>query len=265
MRILLVIFTMFACSKAAPVDVAVMSAEPATTVQPIVNDSLFRKVLAGFTAKKEGSYDRGRQEILSVRESIQRRYQGANVIIDSVDMERARQAVTLGLIEGIFPHWYGTPWDFDGYTDKPGEGVVACGYFVSTTLKHCGFNVNRFTLAQQWPYHEALTLSLTDTLPAILKPEGGMTKYFQDHRMADGLYFAGLDMHVGYLYRRAPDLFFIHSNYIDSLAVMVEVADSSKAFNNSGLYYIAPITSNDALIRKWILNEPLRVVRPQEE
>ena len=260
MRILLLIFVMFACSKAVPLEVT--SVDSGTTVQPQVSDSLYRKVLASLGRKSNESYERVREDILSMRESLRSKYRESDADIDSTDIERARQAVTHGLIEQIFPHWYGTEWDFDGYTDRPGEGTVACGYFVSTTLKHCGFNLNRFTMAQQWPYHEALTISLTDTLVAILKPEGGMTKYFQDHGISDGLYFAGLDMHVGYLYRRAPDLFFIHSNYIDSLAVMVELADSSKAFNNSGLYYIAPITSNDALIRKWILNKPLKVVKP---
>jgi hypothetical protein len=263
-------FLLLACSKGAPVEGTipaskpVVSREPANAEQRAMNDSLHKIMLTAFVQKKEDSYDHAIKNIHRVRESIRKKYEGRNVAIDSLDMEIARQAVTKGLLEGIFPHWYGTAWDFNGYTDRPGKGAVACGYFVSTTLKHCGFDINRFTLAQQGPYHEALTLSLADTMDAIVKPEEGMGKYFNDHGMTDGLYFAGLDMHVGYLYRKAPDLFFIHSNYTDSLTVVVEVADSSKAFNNSGQYYITPITSNDALIRKWILNEAIRVIRPQE-
>ncbi len=53
------------------------------------------------------------------------------------------------LIDSIFPAWYDTPWDFNGISNVPGEGEIACGYFVSTTLKHAGFNLNRYKLAQQ--------------------------------------------------------------------------------------------------------------------
>ncbi len=51
----------------------------------------------------------------------------------------------------IFPHWIGTKWDYNGYTNEPGEDkLIACGYFVSTSLKHMGFNWNRFDLAKMY-------------------------------------------------------------------------------------------------------------------
>ncbi len=48
------------------------------------------------------------------------------------------------LVEDIFNYWYGTPWDFNGTTNIPNQGSIACGYFVTTTLKHLGFNIPRF-------------------------------------------------------------------------------------------------------------------------
>ncbi|MFT7592013.1 MAG: hypothetical protein ACI9UJ_001942, partial [bacterium] len=68
------------------------------------------------------------------------------------------------LVNSVFHFWYGTSWDFNGYTKTPNKGTVACGYFVSTTLKHIGFNVNRYKLAQQNPRNEALTIACGDTL-----------------------------------------------------------------------------------------------------
>ena len=56
------------------------------------------------------------------------------------------------LSKKIFPSWYGTAWDFNGYTEKPLNGEIACGYFVTTTLKHIGFNLNRYKIAQQGPF-----------------------------------------------------------------------------------------------------------------
>ena len=53
------------------------------------------------------------------------------------------------MIDSIFPAWMGTNWDFNGTSNVPKQGEIACGYFVSTTLKHVGFNLNRYKLAQQ--------------------------------------------------------------------------------------------------------------------
>jgi hypothetical protein len=64
----------------------------------------------------------------------------------------ARTYLMKTLKQQIFPSWYGTSWDFNGYTEKPLNGKIACGYFVTTTLKHIGFNLNRYKIAQQDAY-----------------------------------------------------------------------------------------------------------------
>ena len=56
------------------------------------------------------------------------------------------------MTDSVFPDWMGTKWDFNGVSNVPGKGMIACGYFVSTTLKHIGFNLNRYKLAQQAAY-----------------------------------------------------------------------------------------------------------------
>lgn len=58
----------------------------------------------------------------------------------------------------VYSHWKGTPWDFNGYINTPGKGVIACGYFVSTTLKHVGVKINRYKMAQQSALNEVKTL-----------------------------------------------------------------------------------------------------------
>src|SRR5688572_15466983 len=40
-------------------------------------------------------------------------------------------------------YWTGTPWDFNGVTRKPGEGKIACGYFITNTLTDLGFTLER--------------------------------------------------------------------------------------------------------------------------
>ncbi len=75
-----------------------------------------------------------------------------------------------------------------------------------------------------------------------------------------GLYFVGLDNHVGYLWIDNSQPYFIHSNYISS-TVDIEYVETSEAFINNQQYIIADITFNDSLIIKWILNEQILVIR----
>src|SRR6478609_2933662 len=68
------------------------------------------------------------------------------------------------LYQKMVPYWLGTTWDFNGYTAIPGQGTVACGYFVSTTLRHMGVNVNRYKLAQQYSHAIVKSLCQHDTI-----------------------------------------------------------------------------------------------------
>ncbi|MFK7786602.1 MAG: hypothetical protein AB8B56_15890 [Crocinitomicaceae bacterium] len=164
------------------------------------------------------------------------------------------------LLNDIIPHWYGTEWDFNGYTAIPNQGVIACGYFVSTTLLHMGIQVNRYKMAQQAGLYEAQTLALSednyrtirgiDSLEVVLKRD-----------YTDGIYFVGLDNHVGYLYIKNQIPYFIHSNYIED-KVMIEKAFYSPAFE-SGIYVIAEISTNEELLERWRRGQTVPVVLPK--
>lgn len=165
------------------------------------------------------------------------------------------------LLNDIIPHWYGTEWDFNGYTSVPNQGVIACGYFVSTTLLHMGINIDRYKMAQQAGLHEAQTLALDDknyrtihgidSLKVILK---------QDY--TDGIYFVGLDNHVGYLYIKDQIPYFIHSNYIDD-KVMIQKAYYAPAFV-SEIYVIAEISTNEKLMERWRSGAAVPVILPKK-
>jgi hypothetical protein len=164
------------------------------------------------------------------------------------------------LVDQIFPFWYGSPWDFNGYSNIPGKGKIACGYFVSTTLEHIGFNIDRYKLAQQNPRNEALTLSINWDVQRFSNISPSELKSFMiRNNEPEGLYFAGLDSHVGYILFREKELFFIHANYLREEGVIIEIAENSEAFNSS-VYYISEITSNDELIKKWISREVIDIL-----
>lgn len=171
----------------------------------------------------------------------------------AITLNEARIKLTEYLYNDIFNHWYTTKWSFEGHTETPKQGTVACGYFVSTTLRDVGFNLNRYKLAQKSPEDEAKVIACgtaIEKLQNITKQE--LKKYFLKQK--DGIYFIGLDFHVGYIYKNNREVFFIHSNYIDNKGVMKENIENSKAIVSSK-YYIISITHNDNLIKKWLLKE----------
>src|SRR6478609_6492850 len=59
----------------------------------------------------------------------------------SETLNQIRDKFTNHLVNDIIPEWYGTKWSFDGYTEVPKSGSIACGYFVSTTLRDMGMNI----------------------------------------------------------------------------------------------------------------------------
>ncbi len=215
-----------------------------------------------FRIKPSGNYSQSKQSIEQKRLKFHNRY---HQITDSIErkllIDSALQYFTSALLNDIIPYWYSTVWDFNGYTDIPLKGSIACGYFVSTTLKHAGLNINRFKLAQQNAYNEAKTLQADSLLKIINNDNHQSQKEICDtlnHMLKTGLYFIGLNCHVGYLYIKNDEIYFIHSDYISG-SVKIEKAEYSKAFQSS-VYSIADITHNKTLIKDWINGKEITVV-----
>jgi hypothetical protein len=163
------------------------------------------------------------------------------------------------ILNQLIPYWYGTPWDFNGYTETPKKGVIACGYFVSTVMKHAGFNLDRYKLAQQNPLNEAKTIAAGDSVEIYEVNSSQLQKIFIQEKQ-EGLYFVGLDFHVGFLLFRNKELYFIHSNYINAEGVVFEKAVYSDAFNATTSYRIAEISSNEKLLEKWLKGESIKII-----
>lgn len=161
------------------------------------------------------------------------------------------------LINTIVPHWYGTPWDFNGHTNTPNDGEIACGYFVSTTLRHLDFNLNRYKMAQAAGLDEARLLQSKSDIKTYSNLSFKQLKHKINSVYSDGIYFVGLDNHVGYILIKDKELYFLHSSYcVDK--VIIELAETSPCFN-SNLYVFAEITTNKKLIKSWILNKRLSI------
>ncbi len=207
-----------------------------------------------------GNYKQLKQQIRSERTKLKAQFlqqsdsTSQNQFLDSLSLE-----ITESIINQIIPFWYGTEWDFNGYTAIPNQGNIACGYFVSTTLRDVGFNLNRYHFAQQAGLNAAKSIQKNEKLLIIRTNNFHSLQKQCNQKMKEGLYFVGLDNHVGYLLLQNKTLYFIHSDYVSD-KVVFEVAENSIAFG-SRTYVICPITNNRELTKDWILNREIPIVK----
>lgn len=185
------------------------------------------------------------------RQNLYKKYLQNSITLDSVSV-----IFTNRLVNDIIPYWYGTEWDFNGYTDVPGKGLIACGYFVSTTLKHAGVRVNRFKMAQKSAMGGALMLESKSNLDIERTDRDSFIRHFLSDK-EDGLYMLGLSYHVGYLYKVNDEAYFIHSTYLYPGKVVCEKALDSEAMSTSTIFVLADLTHNHTLMLKWLKGEIL--------
>lgn len=202
----------------------------------------------GIVLKPRDSYDSMKARVVSLKEQIK----DATDSVKKITLENI-------LLNDLFPFWYKTPWDFNGISEIPGEGRIACGYFVSTLLKHAGFNLNRFKMAQQGGLEEAKSLAGSAPVDVYPMTAEALQKIF-NRKYTEGLFFVGLDFHVGFLLFRNRELYFIHSDYINARGVVFERAITSHAFCASRAYWVTPVSGNRELIEKWLAGTELKII-----
>ncbi|WP_149303143.1 hypothetical protein [Pareuzebyella sediminis] len=171
----------------------------------------------------------------------------------TISYDHIRSAFADHLVDQIIPHWYGTPWSFGGHTDIPNQGKIACGYFISTTLRDMGINLNRYTLAQKSPADEAKMISCGAVITEVHQDTPKRAYEAIDQLTNEGLYFIGFDEgHVGYLLKREGELFLIHSNYLSPVSVCMEALEDSRVFRSFKKFHLVPISHNDTLLQRWL-------------
>jgi len=169
---------------------------------------------------------------------------------------QARTFVTGSIYQEIFPSWYGTPWDFNGTTEVPQQGKIACGYFVSTVLRDAGWRVQRVRLAQQ--ASENIILSLT-TDPHVKRFRRVPISDFVStvKQWGTGIYVVGLDVHTGFIVNTGSEVYFIHSSYVEPYVVVREKAIESRILAASNYRVLGKITADEQFIEKWLLKKEI--------
>jgi hypothetical protein len=229
----------------------IVAKEPAAKSAPA--DSAINFAAYNIKVQPEGTYAVNCASIKRERTALLSLYITGKIKADSV-----QHYFTEAILNRVLPHWYGTTWTFEGHTGKPGEGSIACGYLVSTSLSQAGLNINRYKVAQQDPYNEARTYACGDSV-YTLRGLKSVTGTLLQPDFGEGLYFIGLSgSHVGMLLKRGGNLFFIHSNYVDGKTV-IEDAATSVVLNYYDTFYVTPLSTNAGFIKKWLGNELMEV------
>lgn len=199
-------------------------------------------------------------QLSAQRSLLAERYQSVNsdssrqLLLDSAGVYLLQTIQTQ-----LIPAWFGTPWDYNGISAVPGEGEIACGYFVSTVLKHAGLKLNRYKLAQQYSHSIVKSLSANENVH-ILRSGGpdAVANYLKTK--PDGLYVIGLDFHVGFIEKDGDKLHFTHSNYLDRRGVEREPMLKSEALAASSLFVLGQVLPQPGLVKKWLLSESIAIV-----
>jgi hypothetical protein len=221
-----------------------------TTLNLDINDSLVLKKIALKKSKEAvlASYHIEKESIETLRKQIVEDLNRNMITMDSV-----KSSFTNHLVYRLIPHWYGTKWSFGGHTAIPNQGEIACGYFVSTTLRDMGLNLNRYKLAQKSPIDEAKMISCGSEIKTITARDTETAIKEICEVTPEGISFIGFDEgHVGFLLKQYEALFLIHSNYLFPNAVCMERIEDSSVFKKFSKFYIVEISTNERLLQHWL-------------
>jgi len=191
------------------------------------------------------------------KRTFSRNYENGNDSVQTDILAKSREYVEKMMKDSLIPAWIGTSYAFDGTTDKPREGKIACGYFVSTVLRDAGFRFNRFSLAKQ-PSGNIIR-SVTDELKRF---QNGSLSYFMNEvkRMDQGIYILGLDNHVGFIVKDQSELKFCHAAYYAPYEVTCEQLAKASAVANSS-YRVLGKVLNKRMVEQWVAMRKIETFR----
>jgi hypothetical protein len=203
------------------------------------------------TKKARQEYPQTKAQLASERESYFKRYQKANQKQKKLIIVEARQYLEESLLTKIFPAWYGTLWSFEGYSDRPGYGTIACGHFVATTLSHLGLNFNRVRMGQlDSPY---LIKSFVPKAKTFKSYDWPIEKFLSKASdLGDGIFIVGMDNHAGLLAIQGGNHLFIHSGSMAYLSAAHAEPPGDRSQLAISRWRMAGKLFSDQMVVKWI-------------
>ncbi len=190
------------------------------------------------------NYDSCKKKIVQLKQKNKGRWAALPVS----DKEKI---VTAAIAETIIPNWIGTKWDFNGTTQTPQKGSIACGYFVTTVLQDAGFTLARSRLAQC--ASEQMILSLVQSKYVQRFSNISIENFISAITAKQyGLYIVGLDNHTGFIYNDGKEIYFIHSTFVGTRNVQKERAADSWVLKQSRYKVLAKLSADEKMLNRWM-------------
>ncbi len=192
------------------------------------------------------------------RTDLAKRHAKARTADEKAVVEKDARIILENALPAMMRCWLGTKWDFNGTAKGPGEGKIACGYFVATVLKDAGFKVDRYQLAQQ-PSGNILRTFLPKDSCALTVGEDFKAFAASVGSREPGVYVIGLDTHVAFIVVRDGGFRFIHSSGSRPWCVVDESPDEAGVLQRSSWRMLGNLTAEPAVIRHWLKTDKIVV------
>jgi len=224
--------------------------------QNISPDSLHELNYFRICTSSEADYQEKKSEIRNIRKTLNNQLLTLSEPKKTSFLDSTKNYLLDVIVNQILPHWYGTAWDFDGYTTIPKTGSISANYLITTVLMHAGFKLNRYKLAKLHAFD--LVNSVCDSVFRFLPEDYEEFQKIIEKNLTEGLYLVGMDAHIGFILLKNKKIYFIHVNYLEPAEVLIELAENSEALRESVSYHIGKIDTN-LLTIKWIRQEEIKI------
>ncbi len=199
------------------------------------------------------TYEEVKKTIEARRKEFSIKYNQSDSIYKHELLEKIKDYWISTINMGLYAQWKDTPWDFNGATTKPGQGNIACGFFVATLLQDMGLKVNRRKLSVVTSSQLMKSLAPNQPLKNLSHLDyPGFNQKLNEY--GKGVYIIGLDFHTGFIVNDGHENWFIHSNYIARKGVTKETVMQSQALVSSDTRWMISLTGDDNFLKRWLNN-----------
>jgi len=203
----------------------------------------------GAYSQKISEYEGLKNRITEKQQYFSKMYISSDVDKRNDIVRQAQIYLTTTITDSLFSYWYGTPWSFNGTTQIPKQGTIACGFFVTAILSDAGFQIPRVKWAQS--ASEPVIVKIASNIQRFRsQPMSKLIDYL--NRQGDGLYIVGLDCHVGFISKSGNTFRFIHSSYYrPEIGVMAEPLEGWNPLNDSKYRIIGKLLDME-MTQNWL-------------
>lgn len=192
------------------------------------------------------------------RKELAARHGKANNPAERQAVEADARIILERALPAMMRCWLGTGYDFDGTAQGPGEGKIACGYFVATVLRDAGFKVDRYKLARQ-PSENILRSFLPGKACHLTVGQDYQKFTGEMERREPGVYLVGLDTHVGFLVVTGGGFRLLHASGSSPWCVVDEGPDEAGVLLRSSWRMVGNLTQDAPVIRRWLTADRITV------